>query len=151
MKQLGDHFLNLLSEVIDNPADRSVHRLNMLSEDEVYYQLEEFCNYKGMSGNEHQTVIDLFERQTAKTPDALAVEFRSESLTYDQLNKKVNQLARFLEGQGVRPAQRVGILTEHSIEMVIACLAVLKAGGAYVPVDPDYPPERIEYLLQDSG
>ncbi|AUZ37550.1 hybrid non-ribosomal peptide synthetase/type I polyketide synthase [Bacillus sp. MBGLi79] len=151
VKQLGDHFLNLLSEVIDNPADRSVHRLNMLSEDEVHYQLEEFCNYKGMSGNEHQTVIDLFERQTAKTPDALAVEFRSESLTYDQLNKKVNQLARFLEGQGVRPAQRVGILTEHSIEMVIACLAVLKAGGAYVPVDPDYPAERIEYLLQDSG
>ncbi|MGP3748397.1 non-ribosomal peptide synthetase [Bacillus sp. 3A_MP1] len=151
VKQLGDHFLNLLSEVIDNPADRSVHRLNMLSEDEVHYQLEEFCNYKGMTGNGHQTVIDLFERQTAKTPDALAVEFRSESLTYDQLNKKVNQLARFLEGQGVRPAQRVGILTEHSIEMVIACLAVLKAGGAYVPVDPDYPPQRIEYLLQDSG
>ncbi len=74
--------------MIEYPADRSVHRLNMLSQDEVHYQLEEFCNYKGLTGNKHQTVIDLFERQTEKTPDALAVEFRSESLTYDQLNKK---------------------------------------------------------------
>ncbi|MCI4139861.1 AMP-binding protein, partial [Bacillus vallismortis] len=74
-----------------------------------------------------------------------------ESLSYDTLNKIVNQLARFLESQGVKPALRVGILTEHSIEMVIACLAVLKAGGAYVPVVPDYPPESIEYLIQDSG
>ncbi|MED1124973.1 non-ribosomal peptide synthetase/type I polyketide synthase [Bacillus atrophaeus] len=151
MNRLGQHFLNLLWEVIEHPAERSIHRLNMLSKDEIHYQLEEFCNYKGMTENEHPTVIDLFEQQAEKTPDALAVTFRSEGLTYDQLNKKVNQLARFLEKQGVKPAQRVGILTEHSIEMVIACLSVLKAGGAYVPIDPDYPAERIEYLLQDSA
>ncbi|KAA6473946.1 non-ribosomal peptide synthetase/type I polyketide synthase [Bacillus swezeyi] len=150
VRMMGEHFSNLLADVIERHSDRTIPKLQMLTEDETN-DLHQFCRYKGLTGNEGRTVIDMFEDQAVKTPDAVAAEFRSERLTYDELNQKVNQLAHYLKGQGVKPQQRVGILAEHSIEMVIACLAVLKAGAAYVPIDPDYPTERIEYLLDDSG
>ncbi|MFB8733488.1 AMP-binding protein [Bacillus sp. SL00103] len=76
-------------------------------------------------------MIDLFEAQVERTPAALAVEFGDTTVTYEQLNKKVNQLAHYLQNKGVKQERSVGILAEHSIEMVIACLAILKAGGAY--------------------
>ena len=77
--------------------------------------------------------------------------FESETLTYAELNARANQLARSLREKGVGPDQIVGIMVDRSVEMIVGILGILKAGGAYVPIDPDYPEERIQYMLEDSG
>ncbi|MFJ2194288.1 condensation domain-containing protein, partial [Kitasatospora sp. NPDC087861] len=96
------------------------------------------------------TLPELFEARVAQTPDAVAVVFEDESLTYAELNTRANQVAHLLTKQGVGPETVVPVLMERSIEMVTALLGILKAGGAYLPVDPDYPAERIDYLLNQT-
>jgi amino acid adenylation domain-containing protein len=93
---------------------------------------------------------ELFEQQVHYTPDAVAVVFDSEQLTYAELNTKANQLAHHLLELGVGPEVLVGICTERSTDMLVGLLAILKAGGAYVPLDPIYPPERLAYILEDA-
>ena len=93
----------------------------------------------------------LVEAQVARTPDAVAVAFEGERLTYGELNARANRLAHHLRGLGVGPDVRVGVCVERSPEMVVGLLAVLKAGGAYVPLDPGYPAERLAYMLADSA
>ncbi|MBV8368734.1 MAG: amino acid adenylation domain-containing protein [Candidatus Eremiobacteraeota bacterium] len=94
---------------------------------------------------------ELIEKQAAASPDATALEFEDEALTYAELNARANRLARHLRAQGVGPERLVAVCMERSAELTIALLAVLKAGGAYVPLDPRYPPARLEYMLQDSA
>ena len=89
-----------------------------------------------------QCIHQLFEAQVARTPEAIAVVFEDQQLTYDELNTRANQLAHYLQGLGVVPDVLVGICMERSLEMVVALLGILKAGGAYVPLDPGYPKER---------
>jgi amino acid adenylation domain-containing protein len=96
-------------------------------------------------------IHELFEAQAARTPDAVAVRFADESLTYAELNARANRLAHHLRGLGVGPDARVGVCVERSLEMLVSLLAVLKAGGAYVPLDPGLPAERLAYMLDDSG
>ena len=96
------------------------------------------------------TLPALFERQAARTPEAVAVMFGDESLTYGELNARANRLARYLIGLGVRPETLVGIGLERSVEMVVALLGTIKAGGAYLPLDPEYPPERLAFMIQDT-
>jgi len=96
-------------------------------------------------------IHELFEAQVKRTPDATAVVFGSERVSYDELNRRVNRLAHYLRKKGVRPEERVGICAERGVEMVVGLLAVLKAGGAYVPLDPKYPEERLQYMLKDSA
>ncbi|MCK4258178.1 MAG: amino acid adenylation domain-containing protein, partial [Halanaerobiales bacterium] len=91
-----------------------------------------------------------FEEQVEKTPENIAVVFKEQSLTYRELNKKVNQLAKVLRNKGICPDQVVGIMLDRSLEMIIGVLAIVKAGGAYLPIDPEYPQSRIEYMLKDS-
>ncbi|MBM0108947.1 amino acid adenylation domain-containing protein, partial [Steroidobacter sp. S1-65] len=93
----------------------------------------------------------LFEEQVARTPNAVAVVYEDQSLTYGELNAKANQLARYLRQKGVGPDQRVGVCLERSLEMVVALLGVLKSGGAYVPIDPNYPDDRLEYMTGDAA
>jgi amino acid adenylation domain-containing protein len=92
----------------------------------------------------------LIEKQVARTPDAIALEFDGQELTYAELNRRANQLARLLRQRGVGPDVLVGIFAERSFEMVLSLLAVLKAGGAYVPLDPSYPAERLGHMLEDA-
>ncbi|MEO0541830.1 MAG: AMP-binding protein [Cyanobacteria bacterium P01_A01_bin.105] len=92
-----------------------------------------------------------FEAQVARTPDAIALITPAETLTYQTLNQRANQLARHLQTLGVGPDTLVALHLNRSAAMVIAFLAVLKAGGAYVPIDPSYPQERRSYLLQDAA
>jgi amino acid adenylation domain-containing protein len=101
-------------------------------------------------GPRARSIAHHFEGQAARTPDAIALSFREEHLTYRQLDQRSNQLARYLQGLGVGRETLVGVLMERSQEMVIALLAVLKAGGAYVPLDPGYPRERTAFLVEDS-
>ncbi|MBZ5525725.1 MAG: AMP-binding protein, partial [Acidobacteriia bacterium] len=98
-----------------------------------------------------ECVHELFEAQVGRVPLAVAVAQEKRKLTYAELNRRANQLAHYLRGLGVRPETRVGICTERNLEMMVGLLAVLKAGGAYVPMDPAYPAERLQYMLEDSA
>ncbi|MUG96547.1 amino acid adenylation domain-containing protein [Scytonema sp. UIC 10036] len=100
----------------------------------------------------NQTLVDLFEAQVEKNPNHLALVFESQSLTYEQLNQKANQLAHYLiQNYHIQPDTLIGICVERSSEMIIGVLGILKAGGAYVPIDPNYPQERIQFMLEDAG
>ena len=92
----------------------------------------------------------LFEAQAKARPDATALVFKGQTLTYRALNQKANQVARFLRRRGVQRGTLVGICVERSLEMVIGLLGILKAGGAYVPLDPAYPEERLAFMLADT-
>lgn len=96
------------------------------------------------------TIHRCFEEQVGKTPNDIALVFEDEKLTYAELNEKSNRLAWILRGKGVGPNRIVGLIMERSAEMIIGLLAVLKAGGAYLPIDPDYPLDRVEYMLETS-
>ncbi|MBD2196207.1 MULTISPECIES: amino acid adenylation domain-containing protein [Calothrix] len=96
------------------------------------------------------SIHQLVELQVSQTPDAVAVVFQNEQLTYQQLNQKANQLAQYLRTLGVKPETLVGVCIERSLEMFIGLLGILKAGGAYIPLDPSYPQERLEFMAEDS-
>src|SRR4029077_4169923 len=91
-----------------------------------------------------------FEAQAASDPEAVALVYEEQTLTYGALNARANRLAHHLVAPGVRPDERVAICVERSFEMVVGLLAILKAGGAYVPLDPTYPAERLAFMLADS-
>ncbi len=99
---------------------------------------------------EKKCVHELFESQADRLPNATALVFGDQSMTYGELDKKANQLAHLLQSKGIKPELAVAICVERSLEMMIAILAVLKAGGAYVPIDPSYPQERIQFMLEDT-
>ena len=96
-------------------------------------------------------IHELFEEQVQRSPQAVAVVYEDQQLTYAELNAKANQLARYLRDVGVGADELVGLCVERSVEMVVGIVGILKAGGAYVPLDPGYPRERLEYLLQDAA
>ena len=98
----------------------------------------------------NKCIHQLFESQVEQTPDAVAVVFDDQQLTYQELNAKANQLAHYLQGLGVDSEVLVGLCLDRSLDMVIAMLGILKAGGAYVPLDPAYPQERLAYMVQDA-
>ncbi len=100
---------------------------------------------------EQRTIMLLFDEQLARTPEAIALVFAGQELSYRELDVRVNQLAQHLQHLGVGPESLVGVFTDRSLEMVVALLATLRAGGAYVPLDPAYPPERITFVVEDSG
>ncbi len=98
----------------------------------------------------HQGIHQLFEAQAEKTPSAIALQSHTQTLSYDQLNRKANQLAHYLIGLGVVPDNLIPLSTPRSLEMVVGILGILKAGAAYVPIDPAYPAARRAYLLKDA-
>ena len=99
---------------------------------------------------QNKCIQELFEQQVEQTPEAIAVVLAEEQLTYQELNRKANQLASYLRDLGVEPDTLVGICLERSLDLVIGLLGILKAGGAYLPLDPSYPPERLAFMIEDS-
>src|SRR5262249_26676221 len=95
-------------------------------------------------------IHELFEEQVERTPDAIAVVYEDEQLTYRELNQRANRLAHYLQTMGVGPEVIVGICIERSIEMVVGLLGILKAGAAYLPIDPAYSPKRIAFILENA-
>ncbi|BCN28794.1 hypothetical protein bsdtb5_00890 [Anaeromicropila herbilytica] len=108
-------------------------------------------NNEGIDYNTAKTVYELFEQNVELTPDKIALVLRGHTMTYQELNQKSNQLARMLRAHSVKPNDIIGILANRSLEMFIAILGVLKAGAAYLPIDPEYPSDRIHYMLEDSN
>src|SRR3970282_1707786 len=97
------------------------------------------------------TVHELFEEQVERSPDAEALIFEGESLTYAQLNARATRLARYLLEGGVSPETRVGVCMERGIDLITSILAIFKAGAVYMPLDPGYPQSRLRFMLQDAG
>jgi amino acid adenylation domain-containing protein len=131
-------------------ADVRLTELELLSAEERGLVVDEW-NRTDAEYPADACIHELFEAQAARTPDAEAVAFKGERLTYAALDRAANRLANHLRHRGVRPETRVGICLERGPELVVAILAVLKAGGAWVPLDPAYPAERLAFMLADSG
>ncbi len=148
IEQMARHYVTLLEAASAEP-DIPLHLLDILSPQERQRLLEEF---NATSGPPPETTLpDLFENQVAQCPNAVAVTFGEESLSYSQLNARANRLAHHLISLGVGPECLVGISLERSIDMVVALLGILKAGGAYVPIDVDLPKMRRDNLLAEAG
>ncbi|WP_353929454.1 amino acid adenylation domain-containing protein [Okeanomitos corallinicola TIOX110] len=141
------HFQTLLTKISEN-LQQNISQLSLLSAEEEQ-ELIVLENHQPSKAINYQCVHVLFAEQVEKTPDAIAVIYKQEQLTYQELNKRANQLAHYLKSLGVKPETKVGICIERSLEMVIGILAILKAGGAYVPLDPAYPSERLALMLED--
>lgn len=146
-KMIG-HFKNILMEVVRAP-ELKLYEIDMLSSEEKKELLVDF-NSTETPYEAHKTICQCFQEQAESTPDHPAVFYEGKSLTYRELNMKANQLARILREKGVLPDSIVGILMERSLEMIIGIMGILKAGGAYLPISPDYPEDRIRYMLEDS-
>jgi syringomycin synthetase protein SyrE len=147
--QLMRHYVRLLQAFVDTPQQR-VDDVALLDSAERQRQVLDF-NDSEAAWPDHQTLHQMFEEQARLTPDNIAVNLGEERLSYRQLNAQANRLAHRLRDAGVQPQERVAIVVERSLAMIVATLAVLKAGAAYVPIDPGSPAERIAYVLRDSG
>ena len=147
-RMLG-HFQTLLSGVVANPQ-ASLKQLPLLSATEQQ-QLLVHWNDTSADYPKHLCIHQLFEAQVAQTSDAVAVVFKDEQLTYNELNIKANKIAHHLQSLGVGPEVLVGLCVERSLDMVVGLLGILKAGGAYVPLDLAYPLERLAYMLSDAS
>ena len=144
-----DHFQILLEGLVANPETR-IDRLPLLTKRQEDQVLIEW-NQTRTDYPFEKTVHELFEAQVQRQPDAVAIEFGDAVLTYEELNRRSNQLAHHLQKRGVGSEQPVGICVDRSFELIIGLLAILKAGGAYVPLDPNYPDERLAVLVSDTG
>ena len=149
VEALLGHLHTLLDGALRNPQQR-VCELPLLSETEVRRIIHTW-NQTKKDYDLSRPLNRLLENQVQQTPHAIALRFKEVSLTYEQVNDRANQLARFLQRKGVGPEALVGVCMERSTEMVISLLAIHKAGGAYVPLDPNYPLERLKFMLEDSG
>ena len=147
-QQLAQQLITLYEGIVNNPRQQ-VSSLNILSDKERRTLLVNW-NSTHVDYPTNQCLHQLFEVQVEKTPEATAVIFEDQSLTYAELNTRANQLANHLRRFGVGSDIPVGICMERSLEMVIALYGILKAGGAYVPLDPDYPSDRLAYILDET-
>ncbi|WP_331846023.1 amino acid adenylation domain-containing protein [Paenibacillus haidiansis] len=146
---LMNHLVNIIKQMLENSLTR-ISSIDLLSNDEKNKILFTFNDTKAELSND-ETLHKLFEKQVQTTPNKVAVLYNDAKLTYNELNNKANQLARRLRQLGIKEGSVVCIMTDRSFEMMIGLMAILKSGGAYLPLSKDYPAERIDYILKDSG
>ena len=146
VRRMAGHLHHLLRGIVEEPA-RPLSRLPLLSEEERRQQLVEW-NATHLPREAALTLHGLIEAQVERTPDAVAVEYEDQTLTYRELDTRAGQLANALRARGVGPESRVVLCVERSVEMVVGLLGVLKAGGAYVPLEPTLPRERLRAMVQ---
>ncbi|MEH2169650.1 MAG: AMP-binding protein [Nostoc sp.] len=146
IQRISGHFQTLLARIVESPNQR-IGNLSILSATEREQLLG-----KEIQGIESEFLClhELFEAQVEKIPEAVALKFEGQQLTYRELNQQANQLAHHLQALGVKPETLVGICVERSLEMIVGILGILKAGGAYVPLDPSNPQERLNHILEDA-
>ena len=148
IRRMLSHFQTLLNGLVARP-ELPVSALPILAESDRRQILLEWNNTA--ADYPHDCCVhQLVERQVGHTPTAIAVEYKGEILTYEELNARANQLARYLQRLGVGPEVPVGICLDRSFDLAITLLAVLKSGGVCVPLDPKYPPDRLTFMLEDA-
>src|SRR5205085_2795194 len=147
-RMLG-HFRNLLESIAADPG-QALSELHLLAEAERQQLLVAF-NDTAAPYPSDQCVHHFIEEQAERTPEALALTFGVKGLSYGELNGRANRLARHLREMGAEPEAVVGVCMQRSTEMVVALLAILKSGAAYLPLDPEYPRDRLAYMIEDAG
>jgi amino acid adenylation domain-containing protein len=148
IKRMTEHFVRLTEEGIGE-GERALGQYPLLSAEEEQTILLDWNATETMY-SKNKCVHELFEEQVRRTPEATAVIYENESLTYRELDQRSTKLAIYLQRQGVKPDSLVGISFERSLNMIVGLLGILKSGGAYVPLDPEYPSERLSYMIEDS-
>ena len=146
---LHDHYIRLLWHSLDAPQ-KQIKKIEMVSEKEKERILSQFNN-TDMDFPRDRTMLDFFEERAARSPDEKALLFNGGALTYRELNARANALAQKLRSKGVDRGSNVAMMLYRSFEMMVGIIAIWKAGGAYLPIDPDFPTERIAYMLKDGG
>lgn len=142
-------FLYIINQVLEN-NDITLNEIEIVTPDEKKKILYDFNNTSADYPRD-KTITQLFEEQVEKTPDNIAVVFEDQKLTYRELNERANSLASYLRSKKIGRNDIVGIMVNRSLEMIISILAVLKSGACYIPIDPEYPQDRIEYMLNNSN
>ncbi|WP_233476482.1 non-ribosomal peptide synthetase/type I polyketide synthase [Paenibacillus sonchi] len=149
IQRMGGHYQQIVRQVLQSPG-RTIRELSLLGAEEAE-QVQYGFNRTEAGYDLSQSIITLIEQQAEKRGDETAVVWEGQRLTYRELNERANQVARLLRDRGCQRDEIIGILAERSPAMIIGLLGIEKAGCAYLPLDPDYPAERIGYLIQDSG
>ncbi|MBE6048598.1 MAG: amino acid adenylation domain-containing protein, partial [Clostridium sp.] len=147
INRIADNYIKLLSSIVED-VEIKILDIDIISESEKK-KLNSF-NQNDIEFPVDRCLHQLFEEQVQKTPDKIAVTFEGRELTYNDLNKKSNQLANLLRLKGVKNNKFVAVICDKSIELLISILAVFKAGGAYIPIDPSLPQDRIDYIVKNS-
>ncbi|MCP4657472.1 MAG: amino acid adenylation domain-containing protein, partial [bacterium] len=148
VERMAGHLVRLLEAMASEPS-RRLSELSLLSEQERHQLLE--WNDTAAAYPDEPCIHELFEEQVKRTPEAIAVVFDEQKLSYAELNARANQLAHTLRARSMDADDLVGLCVERSPEMVVGMLGILKAAAAYVPLDPTYPQERLAFMLEDSG
>src|SRR5205807_652674 len=149
IERLARHYRRLLESIVAH-SDQPISQLSLLSASEERQLVREW-NQTATDYPCASCIHQLFEAQVERKPERVAVIFEDQQLSYGELNRRANQLAGYLQQEGVGVETLVGVMMERSVELVISLLAVLKAGGAYVPLDASYPAERLQYMMADAG
>jgi amino acid adenylation domain-containing protein/FkbM family methyltransferase len=146
--RLFDHLHNLVESIVRQP-DRRLSEFNLLAEAEQQQVVVEW-NQTAVVYGTPRALHEFVESQVARTPEATALVFEDEEVSYGELNERANKVARHLQSLGIGPDVIVGVCMERSVELVVGLLGILKAGGAYLPLDPAYPSERLQFMLADA-
>lgn len=147
--KFADSYINLLKEILANP-EQKIGQIEILTNKEKDDLLTRY-NFKEMAYPKDKTIHQFFELQAILQPNKVAIKYNDSSITYKLLNCKANQVANMLRKMGIEREQIIGLFMEKGIHLIIGMLGILKSGGAYLPMDPDYPKERLEYILNDSN
>lgn len=157
INRMLDSFIMYIEDGVDNPQ-KQINELEILTKQEKKQVLENFnptimpyLRSQGEDKSVERNVVKQLYEQVQKTPDNTALVLNDCVITYDEFNKKTNQIAQMLLENDVKRESIVGVIMEHSFEMVLGLMGILKTGGAYLPIDPNYPAERIEYMLKECG
>lgn len=147
IKIMYDSMINIINQVLKNEKIK-IKEIKIISEEKKIHKIYDLDYTNNFYPD--KTVYELFEEQVVKTPNKVGIEFGNQKMTYKEINEKANQLANHLREKGINKKSIVAIMENHSIELIISILAVLKTGAAYLPIDPSYPIERINYMLENS-
>ena len=148
IEEVHSRILNIIKQVLCN-ENIILNDIDIITQEEKQEILIEF-NKTELKYDKNISFVEYFEQQVEKTPENIAIVFENKKITYRELNEKANSLAYYLRENGITNNTIVGILQERSYNIMVSMIAVLKAGGSYIPIAPDYPEERIEYMLKDS-
>jgi len=148
IERMAGHYQALLEQIVKHP-DKPISEYELLTSEERQQLLVDW-NATATDCPRDQCILQLFETQVAHSPDAVAVVYQDQSLSYADLNARANRLAHYLIEQGVGPDTLVALCLERSLDLIVTVLGILKAGGAYVPLDPGYPKDRLAFMLEDT-